>query len=175
MRLLLIAFLFLLFSSCGESYTHVGTEVKVPEKGKMKEDSLLFDSIGRFYFSRVRSPGAFGLFHTYYLPGKNQNKELWVVVEGRVRSNVPHSMGTITLVASNEKDEMLCWKACFLRSHITELNTWCRFKDSIFLPEKLESKAYNKFNVFGLLGNSPGEAYDMDSLVVTVKQKVSLI
>jgi hypothetical protein len=102
MRGLSIAFLFiLLFSSCGESYVTVGTEVKVPEKGKMKD--------------------------------------------------------------------------CFLRPHVADLNTWCRFKDSIFLPKTFDSKIYNKINVFGLLGTSPGEAYDMDSLVITVKQKVSWI
>ncbi|MCE3228224.1 MAG: hypothetical protein K0S32_2775 [Bacteroidetes bacterium] len=172
------AILFLLgvlLSSCGESYKTVGRQISVPEKGKLHDDSLLFDSIGKFYFSRLVSPGVFGVYNTFHIPEENIKKELWVVFEGRARSNYPYSNGTITVVGSNEKNETLCWKARFLKSHLIDVNTWSHFKDSIFLPAQLDFKTYNVINTFVLLGPSAGEKFDVDSLVVTVRQKVSYI
>jgi hypothetical protein len=178
MRFFLIVPLLLfvvLFSSCGESYITVGKQITLPEKGKQKEDSIFVDSSGKFNFSRIQNPGAFGLFNSFKIPLENQDKELWVVFEGRARSNFPHSNGTITVVGSNDKGETLCWKACFLKAHLTDVNKWCHFKDSIFLTSQLNFHPYNVINTFALLGTSPGEKFDMDSLVVTVKQKVSNI
>lgn len=161
--------------SCGESYLPVGKQIVVPQKGKQKDDSILPDLSGRFNFSRVQNPGAFGLFGTFMVPRENQDKELWIVFEGRARTNLPHSNATITVVGSNEKGETLSWDARFLRSHFTNVNQWCRFKDSIFLKSQLNFHPYDRVNVFALLGPSPGEKFDMDSLIITVRQKVSNI
>jgi hypothetical protein len=169
-----IAFI-IFFSSCGESYEFVGKQTVHASKNVIHQDTMIYDSIGKFYFSRLTQPNTMGIRTDFKLPKENQDHELWVVVEGNFRTNRPYSMATVTIMGSNDKNESLCWNSCFLRIHITELNTWCHFKDSIFLTSQLNFHIYNSINTFAFLPPSPGEQFDLDSFTVTVRQKVSCI
>lgn len=169
-----IFFLFsflLLFSSCAERYEEIGRQLTTARTNKMREDTLIFDSIHKSYFSRIMKPNGGGLQTVYQIPAEHQNKELWVVLEGRIRTNYPHTHSTITLITASEKGEMLCWKASFLSTYYTKLNDWCHFKDSIWLPHNFNNTSYKVINAFAYLGNQPGEKFDMDTLIVTVKRK----
>jgi hypothetical protein len=163
------------FSSCGESYEFVGRQTVYASKENMHEDTLIYDSIGKFYFSRLRKPTTMGILGNFKLPLKNQDQPLWVVFEGRFRSNYPQSFATITVMGTNDAKETLCWNSCYLRVHQTKVNEWCHFKDSIFLTSQLNFHIYNSINTFAYLGASAGEKFDLDSFTVTVRQKVSNI
>jgi hypothetical protein len=163
------------FSSCGESYEFVGKQIVRVSKENMHEDSLIYDSIGKFYFSRLSKPATMGILGNMTLPKENQDQPLWVIFEGRFRTNFPYSHATITVMGTNDKKETLCWNSCYLRLHITDLNQWCHFKDSVFLTSQLNFHIYNSINTFAYLGPSPGEKFDIDSFTVTVRQKISNI
>jgi len=165
----------IIFSSCGESYQFVGTHTVHVNKNNMHEDTLIYDSIHKFYFSRLKKPSTMGILGNFKLPTQNQDQPLWVVFEGRFRTNYPQSHATITVMGTNDKKESLCWNSCYLRGHITNVGEWCHFKDSIFLTSQLNFHVYNSINTFAYLGSSPGEIFDIDSFTVTIRQKVSNI
>jgi hypothetical protein len=162
-------------SSCGESYEYVGTHTVPVDKAHQREDTIMYDSIAKFYFSRLRVPNTMGILGNFKIPEKNIDAPLWVVIEGRFRTNYPQSFGTITVMGSNDAKETLSWSSCYLRFHTTKLNEWCHFKDSIFLTSQLNFKMYNNINTFAFLGPSPGEKFDIDSFKVTIRQIVSMI
>lgn len=163
-----------MLTECGERYVSIGKQIAVPEKDN-KEGEILFDSLGKFYFSRLTDSGGVGLFNGFKLEDKYLDKELWVVFEGNARSNFPYSNGTITVIGSNDKNEDLCRIPAYLKYHLTGINKWCHFKDSIFLTSQLNFHVYNVINTFVTLGVSGKEKLDVDSLIVTVRQKVSNI
>lgn len=167
--------LIIFFSSCGESYEFVGKQTIRVAKENMHEDSLIYDSLGNFHYSRLYKPNSMGILGNFKLPKENQDQPLWVVFEGRFRTNYPFSHATITVMGTNDQKETLCWSSCYLRSHITGLDQWCHFKDSIFLTSQLNFHIYNSINTFAYLAASPGERFDLDSFTVTIKQKVTNI
>ncbi len=176
MRSLLTIFaitLIIFFSSCGESYEFVGTQTMHARKDIVSQDTIIYDSINKFYFSRLTKPNTMGIRTDLKLPKENQDQPLWIVFEGNFRTNRPYSFATITLMAGNDEIQTMCWNSGFLRIHITGLNKWCHFKDSLFLPSQLNFHIYNKISAFAFLPPSAGEQFDLDSLTVTIRQKVS--
>jgi hypothetical protein len=159
--------------SCTETYDFVGEQIIVPIEENAKEDIILKDSTSNFLFSRIQGSGATGLFTYFKIPFDNQNKELWIVFQGRLRSNLPQSHAAITVSGSNDSGEVLSKDICPLRYFVTETNKWCHFKDSVFLKSKLNFRPYNIVHVYALLENSYLEAFDIDTLRITIRQKNS--
>ena len=117
-------------------------------------------------------PNRIGLRAEYTLPKKAQKKELWVVISGMIRTNYAHSTAIIAVQTNSEDGQMLCWKALHLRYYFTDINKWCFFKDSIYLPKGYYDKAHSKIATFAFSGTSANENFDLDSLFVTIKQKI---
>lgn len=125
---LLILIIFFL-QSCGEKYStfqHYETTVK---NNKPAGDTIVKDSILNFYFSRLCKPGAGGLKASCWIGPAHQNKKMWVVVSGRMRTNYAHSNATITFSAIGKNNEIVLWRAIFLKHYAEDINKWCFFKD----------------------------------------------
>ncbi len=169
---LLLYVIILFISSCGEKFESIHKEFVIANPKVLAEDVVIKDSIENFYFSRIYIHDKCGLQIIYKLPKEYQNKELWVVVRGRARTNYAHSNANISLNTRSIDGQMLCWKATRLRYYFTDINKWCHFKDSIFLTNSLFDKTHYTITTFAFLGNSGSELFDMDSLIIDIKQKI---
>lgn len=166
----IVFFLFcLLCFSCREEFKSVQkfdiTTLNNPKSG----DTAIYDPKDKFYFSRITRPSCGGLNAPFKIEEVNRNKRIWVIFKGRARTNYAQSNASISVAAIGLNQMTVVWKAIFLRYYITDLNTWCPFKDSVLLPrEKLEQK-YSLVNTIAYLGNSNSEMFDVDTLHVEYK------
>ena len=156
------------FAACGDTYTVIDEQVIVPGKNHI-EDTIMDDPLQHIRFSRLRKPVTFGLKYVFKVPEENQDKETYIAVRGRVRSNLALSNAVIAVVAHCD-NEQLTWMVMPVRIHITDTNTWCPFNDSVYFSPRLSGKKYNNISaVAHLVGDK--ERFDMDALHVTVRQK----
>ncbi len=161
----------LLLSSCRKKYEIAESRILTVDNVKRVDDAVLEDSLGHFQFSRLSRPGTFGMMADFELPEKNQDCDGYVIVSGRVRSNYVQSEAFLVVVTHKDQ-EQLSWQTLPVRLYTTHLNAWCPFKDSIFLPAKMGGKAYNKITVAAQLANSKDEVFDLDTLYISIKQKL---
>jgi hypothetical protein len=158
----------LLLAGCGDRYDIIADQAVSVKEARHLSDTLMQDSLG-FYFSRLNKPSTFGLSCSFDIPEKNQNKELFVVAYGRTRSNYAQSGGIIA-VATHFNNDQVSWMVLPISIHITDTNTWCTFRDSVRLSNKIDNKSYNHISVVTHLPNSTKEKFDMDTLHVLLKQ-----
>ena len=172
-KIILFFSLNILLHSCGDKFVNVCESVITVDNNRPNTgDTVLFDSINKFKFSRVNKRDASTLVASFTLPKEHQNKALWVVFCGKARTNFAYSNSSITLAAMSEKGECLVWRAVLLKYYFTDINKWCYFKDSMFLKPNFDGKFYNEISTFGFSGVSQGENFDMDSLKVIIKAKI---
>jgi hypothetical protein len=166
-------FIVLLLSNCNDKYnTFQSAVVTVSNNKGVANDTIIKDSVFNFSFSRLQKATARGLNATFTITPEHQEKDLYIVVSGKARTNYAHSNSSITLSAVSSKGELIAWKAFLLKYYYVDNNKWCYFKDSIFLKDNVDSKFYSVINVFGMLGDSKTENFDLDTLHVQLKEKI---
>jgi hypothetical protein len=159
----------LLLAGCSDRYDIIAEQVVSVKEARRMSDTIMKDSIQGFYFSRLNKPATFGLSCDVKIPEQNQNKQLFLVTYGRARSNYAQS-GGIIVVAPHYNNEQVSWRLLPIRIHITDTNTWCYFRDSLRLDNKIDGKSYNHINVMSHLPHSTTEKFDIDTLHVLLKQ-----
>lgn len=164
---ILIFFLY----SCDDKYNTIQTFKVTANNRSATADTVMKDGSGNFYFSRLRTPGTAGLIATYTLSTEHQNKGIYALVSGRIRTNYAHSNASIAFAAYDDKNEVLVWRAVFLRYYFTDIDQWCAFKDSIYFPANTKGKYYKSISALAFLGNSMKENFDIDTLKVEIKEK----
>jgi len=169
----LFLYVIILFvSSCGEKFESIHKEFVIANPKVLAEDVVIKDTTENFYFSRIYIHDKCGLQIIYNVPKESQNKDLWVVASGRTRTNYAYSCASVSLNTRSIDGQMLCWRAISLRYYYTDINKWCHFKDSIFIPRSFFDKTHHTITTFAFLGNSGSELFDMDSLIIDIKQKI---
>ncbi len=164
---ILILLVFFNFS-CDDKFKTFDSKILPANRIKISgSDTIIKDSTENFYFSRLSKQGVGGLGTTFTISPEHKNKDLYVVVSGRVRTHYVFTNSTITISAINQKNEVISWQGIFLRYYYTECDKWCHFSDSIFLP----GKDYKLVNAFTFLG-APDESFDIDTLKVDIKEKI---
>jgi hypothetical protein len=159
----------LLLTGCSDRYDVIAAQVVSVKEARRMSDTIMKDSVQGFYFSRLNKPATFGLSCDVKIPEPNQNKQLFVVAYGRARSNYAQS-GGIIVVAAHYNNEQVSWMILPIKIHITDTNTWCYFRDSLRLDNKIDGKSYNHIGVMSHLPHSTKEKFDLDTLHVLLKQ-----
>jgi len=168
--LILVSFF---LQSCEDKFSTIyKAQITVNNNRPNTADTVLYDSINHFKFSRLNKIDVSGITSTFVLPKEHQNKALWVIFSGRARTDYAHSNSSITTAAMSEKNECLVWRAVFLRYFYTDINKWCYFKDSIYLRPDFDGKVYNEISSFAFSGSSSNEKFDIDTLNIQIKAKI---
>jgi hypothetical protein len=160
----------LLLAGCSDRYDTIVEQAVSVKEARHMSDTMMKDSVQGFYFSRLNKPASFGLGCDVRIPEQNQNKQLFLVTYGRARSNYAQS-GGIIVAAAHYNDVQVSWMVLPIKIHITDTNTWCYFRDSVRLDNKIDGKSYNHINVMTHLPYSTTEKFDIDTLHVLLKQK----
>ena len=174
-RIFLFFFLILILCSCEDQFkTFEAQSITAANNKPGTADTVMTDSTGNFKFSRLRIPASSGLTASFKINGEHRKKALWMVCNGRVRSNFVHSNATITMAAVSPENEVVVWRAVFLKYYIVDVNRWCHFRDSLYLGPTANNKPYGTISVFAFLGgDSKGENFDMDTLHVELREMVN--
>ena len=159
----------ILFFSCEDKYELIDSKTTVPDPKKINGDTILYDSSGSFYYSRITKINTQGLLSQFTLPDEFKTKDLEVVFNGRIRTNYAQSNTYINIVPYDRNGVMLGWNGVSLRYYFTEINKWCYFKDSIHLKFESWNQPFHLINTFSYLGNSTKEKFDLDCLHVQIK------
>lgn len=167
------AFYILIFfvSGCNDTYQTIQNYTITPANKPPAGDSIVKDSASNFYFSRIKLKNTGGLCAKFILEPQHKNKRLCMVVSGKIRSNYPYSNATVTFAASDDKGEVLIWRAIFLKYYFVDRNTWCPFRDSIFVEPSTKGKYYRDIIAFAYLGPSEKENFDIDTLKLEVRAR----
>jgi hypothetical protein len=160
----------LLCVCCGNNYNTIEVQTLSSNNVRRVNDTVMEDSFHHLQFSRLSKPASFGMTADFKLPEEYQGHECYVVVSGRARSNYAQSDAFIVVVTHKDQ-EQISWMVMPVKYYITELNTWCPFRDSIRLPEKIDGKTYNLITIAAHLATSQKENFDLDTLRVSIKQK----
>ncbi len=170
---IILPFFILLIFSCDDKYQTFDSKLVKADSKSSSSDTIISDSIQKFSFSRLRRPETQGLRASFIISPAQRFKQLYIVVNGKIRTNYAYSNSTISISAEDSLKNILIWRAIFLRYYYTEINEWCYFKDSIFLPNNFDGKYYSKISAFTLLGPSSSENFDIDQLNVEIKEKIN--
>ncbi len=159
--------------SCKEKYREIYSCLALPDDKNRKDDTLLADSLATYKFSRLYKPRSSGLTCSFKVPVEFNKNSYYVVFSGKSRTNYAHSNAAVCLSSSDISGNQIDWKAAQLRYFYTDINTWCAFKDSIFIKYETWNKPYQYITVFAFLGDSEAERYDLDSLKVHIKASIN--
>ena len=170
-RKLFLLSLSVLLVSCGDIYREVGSNKKKKKKNSVNiNDSVILDAKSQTFYSRLSKPNTSGLRVNCAIPESKTDRRFYVILEGRIRSNYAHSNSGIVIQGVNSKKEQLCWRYIPLSYFYKELNTWCHFKDSVYIKSDYQWKNYQKFTAFANLGTSDSEVFDIDTLSIKIKE-----
>lgn len=158
----------LFLAACGDQYTAVDDQTILPG-AKRYDDTVMTEGEQRLSFSRLSRPASFGLRYGYDLPEQSRDKATYVVVSGKARSNMVQSGAVIAMVTHYDSDQ-LSWMVVPMKVHLTDTNTWCPFRDSVYLTPRQEGRIYNNITAVAHLVSAQ-ERFDLDQLHVVVKQK----
>ncbi len=167
----LVLFSASVFVSCKDHFDTVHEQVIQVDTSNLRDDTLMMDNSLSHSFSRLKKSNSFGRVYTYKYPDALIGKELLLVFEGKMRTNYAESNSTISLAVHEKEGGQLNWMSIFLRRHFTDINTWCRFKDSIRIDPKYIGKKSATVTCMLYLANSNKENFDFDSLKVKIKVK----
>jgi hypothetical protein len=170
-NLLGLVLLFLFLISCSEKYESIHNCVLIPGESERFADTLIKDKAGGFLVSRLNCPNSTGLVCKYNFDSLKSQSEYKIVFMGKARTNYAHSNSAIYLSSIDVDDKIIDWKYIPLNYYYTDVNTWCYFKDSLYIKYENWNKPYKMFNIFTSLGNSSNEVFDCDTLYVQIMQK----
>ncbi len=159
----------ILFFSCEDKYELIDSKTIVSDSKKINGDTILYDSSGSFYYSRINKANSQGLLSQFILPDEFKTAQLEIVFSGRVKTNYAQSNAYINVAPFDQYGVMLGWNGICLRYYFTEINKWCYFKDSIHLKYESWNQPFHLINTFSYLGNSTNEKFDLDCLHVQIK------
>ena len=157
--------------SCSKPDEVIYQELIIANKHKLHAaDTTIVDSVSNTAYSRLSKPNSAGIQFYYELPQEHQDKHLYVVFDGRIRSNYAQSNATIVLTAFDKNKGQLCWLVTPLRPSILKQNEWCHFRDSVHISNAIHGTNYVSLNAFPYINNSSNENLDIDSLNIIVKK-----
>jgi hypothetical protein len=163
--------LFFCFTSCQENSKEILIE-KVSLNSEQEITGLSTRTKGGAhsgqYFSRMNKDSKFGIGYAFYVADSIKNKNIKVILEGWGRISAPQSKASI-VITTNHNDSLLKWNPLWLNYNMVEPNTWCYFKDSMVVPKPPWGISLTSIKVFGYLGESASESFDLDDLSVTFK------
>ena len=171
-RIFLCCFLFVIVVCCTDRYKTVHEHYVMINTSDLKNDSLIFDSLSKSYYSRLNKPASFGRTFSYKLSKAQEGKKFYLVFYGKTRSNYAQSNATITIIGHTSQNEQICWLSIFLRRHYTDQNKWCYFRDSIRIEPTYLGKTISTITCVPYLAGSNTEEFDLDTLLVTIKEKL---
>ncbi|MDO8999411.1 MAG: hypothetical protein Q7W45_06570 [Bacteroidota bacterium] len=167
-----LAISFTLFG-CNQKYITIYEEVVVVNKAKLRDDSLLHDSILNFKFSRLVKPNSYGLGSVYKLKDEFKDKKLWIIFKAKGRTNQVYTNSFFNItVLQEDSNKVLIWKNMPLKYSYLDVNKWCWFSDSIEVGQQRDNKTFNFIEVSACLGNTNIEKFDLDTLIVKIKTKL---
>lgn len=111
------------------------------------------------------------MLYEYHLPAERQDKHFYIVFKGKIRSNYAQSNGAIVFLAFDKNNNQLCWWSLPARPHLVFQNQWNTFHDSLHIPGLINDVIYTTIRAFPFLGESKSENFDVDSLLVSLKQR----
>lgn len=134
------------------------------------EDTVIVDKWSKKAYSRLSKPNVAGIQFYYELPTEYQDKHLYVVFDGKVRTNYAQSNAAMVLLAFDKNKNQLCWLVTPLRPSILKQNEWCHFRDSVHISNAINGFNYVALNAFPYINGSSNENLDIDSLKIIVKK-----
>ncbi len=168
---LIVSIFFL--SACDDRYITLKTLTITANTNKPGTSSVVMvDSLKHFEYSRLKGKSQGGLIGTYTVTPEHSNKQLYVIVSGKIRTNYAHSNSNIIIAATDDKNELILWRGIYIQYYYTEINKWCPFKDSMLLPPSVNNKYYKEVSALAYLGNSENENFDIDTLKIEIKEKL---
>jgi hypothetical protein len=171
----LFLYLFILGSlfGCTPKYATIHEEVVTVNKDKLRDDSLIHDTVLNIDFSRLVKPNSYGIESVFKVPNEFKDKELRIIFRGKGKTDQVYTNSYITIaILQEENNKVLIWKAVSLKYSYTDGNKWCWFSDSIEVGPRHENKTFNYIDVSAYLGNTSIEKFDMDTLIVEIKSKL---
>ncbi|MGE0568532.1 MAG: hypothetical protein AB7O73_11325 [Bacteroidia bacterium] len=173
MNLKFFAYFIIFFTmiSCEPKYKTLDTMIACAKESKRMDDTLICES--QRCFSRIMKSNSQSLRITYNLPEHLKKGEFFIVYSGNLRTNNAFSEGSIALIIEGANGQLIHWGAQHIRYHVYETDTWCKFSDSIKIKYEDWQEKYHRIHVFPFLGNCNFEKFDVDTLKVTIKEKVS--
>lgn len=172
-KLFLYLFISVSLFGCTQKYSTIHEEVVTVNKEKLRDDSLLHDSVLNINFSRLIKPNSYGLESVYKLPNEFKDKELRIIFRGKGKTDQVYTNSFIIVaILQEDSNKVLIWKAASLKYSYTDVNKWCWFSDSIDVGPRQDNKTFNYIDVSAYLGNTTIEKFDMDTLIVEIKSKL---
>jgi len=170
MHLRFIICLFPLFAlfSCNQPYEIIHETEVYADANDTINSSIVKDTVNRFIFSRINQPNNGGLACSFSFNDEQRKGVYKVVVSGRIRTNFAHSFAYINVSTSDLNGTLIDYKALPLRYYFTDIHQWCYFKDSADFKYENWNQPYANVSVYGFLGESPNEVFDMDTLIVKI-------
>lgn len=169
-KIIILSLTLTLINGCQNEYKKIHSEIVIPNPSVRYQDTVIRDSVGNFYFSRLSKTGSSGMEFNYIIPEKNQNKEVCVVLSGHARTNYAHSTAAICFGAFSNDGRRLFWKVIKIRSVFLGINTWSAFRDSTIFPANFFGNKYTLIKGFPFLGESLSENFDVDSLFAEIRE-----
>lgn len=170
-RIGILLSVFFLISSCEDGYHTVDPATLSATGPKHFSDTLIKDSISGTSFYRLYRNAGFGTVFSFRLPDSIKSKFINIVYSGKARTNYGHSAAAICARTSDKDGKLLTWYSGNLRYHFTDVNTWCPFKDSMFIKLQGWMDPYYSLDVFSFLNGPTNEVLDLDSFQVQFKIK----
>lgn len=170
-RFVICLFPLIALFSCSHSYDSIYTTRVIAEWKETAGGRTVKDSVTQLVFSRISEPNNGGLACSYAFTDEQRKGIYKVVMSGRIRTNYAHSFSYINVSTSDLGGVLIDYKALPLRYYFTDINQWCYFKDSAEFKYESWNQPYANVSVYGFLGESPGEVFDMDTLHVVIYQR----
>jgi hypothetical protein len=165
----LIIFIVCIFFSCSEDSVLITKDTISTGKYKLRDDTILEDSLSHIKFSRLVDPKSFGMNGAYEIPEEFKHKALRIIYECKIRTNQVYTKSAIA-IGITDSTKVIEWKAVSLRFAYTDVNAWCWYKDSAEFGPTKEDKDFVDISAY--LNETKIEKFDIDSLLITIKYKL---
>ncbi len=157
--------------SCEDKFSIVESKTFPAQQIAHQNDTVINDTITHSFFSRLHNRGAFGMIYTYFPPDNIRDKPMEIVFSGNARTNYAYSNAFVNVTMGSKKGVQLGWTGRNLRYFFTDINTWCKFRDSVTFKREDWHDPYYRIDVFSYLPNPTQENFDIDTLFVKIKVK----
>lgn len=165
-------FILFFFFSCGEKFKITTKKITLAKRENLAEDTVIKDNTNSIYFSRVSTPKKYGLRSEYILPPDAKNRDLWIIISGRCRTDNIYSNSSIIAHTVSEDGQILFWGNIPLRCFYADINKWSTFKDSVIAKRSYYNKYHFKVICQAFLNDTIKEKFDIDSLIIEIKQRI---
>ncbi len=172
-KFFLYFFILFIFVACSDEYTLIHEDIVTVNKSKLRDDTLLHDTILNSNFSRLTKPNSYGLESAFKVSDEFKNKQLRIIFKGKGRIDQVYTKSSIVIaILTGDSNKVLIWKAMSLKYAYTDVNQWCWFADSIEVGPTYLNKTFSYIDVSPYLGDTQIEKFDMDTLTVQIKAKL---